>query len=117
MGFQSGRVLAETRIAAVTKIMVYLHGTRDSGLTFLQVSGLDLNMYSDADYADKSKDRPSVSETVVTLGGAAVSCVSNTQRCVTLSTTEAQYVTLGEGVQEALFTGAVPSVSCPELSG
>ena len=45
---------------------------------------------SDADYT-------SVSGTVVALGGAAVSRARNTQRCVTLSTAEAEYVALGEG--------------------
>ena len=73
---------------AVLKIMD-LHGTRFLGLTFLRGSGLDLNAYSDADYADKANDRRSVSGTVITLGGAAVSWASSTQRCVTLSTAEA----------------------------
>ena len=102
---------------AVLKIMEYLHGTRFLGLTFVRGSGLDLNAYSDADYADKANDRRSVSGTVITLGGAAVSWASSTQRCVTLSTAEAEYVALGEGVKEALFTGAVLSFICPELSG
>ena len=53
---------------AVLKIMAYLHGTRGMGLTFLRGSGLDLTAYSDADYADKSNDRRSVSGTVITLG-------------------------------------------------
>ena len=46
---------------------------------------------------------------VDTLGGAAVSCASSFQRCVTLSTTEAEYVALGEGVKKDLFTGAMLS--------
>ena len=102
---------------AVLKIMEYLHGTRFLGLTFVRGSGLGLDAYSDADYADKANDRRSVSGTVITLGGAAVSWASSTQRCVTLSTAEAEYVALGEGVKEALFTGAVLSFICPELSG
>ena len=47
----------------------------------------------------------------------AVRWASSTQRCVTLSTTEAEYVALGEGVKEALFSGAVLPFLCPELSG
>ena len=80
-------------------------------------SGLDLTAYSDADYAGMSNDRRSVSGTIITLAGAAVSWASSTQRCVTLSTAEAAYVALGEGVNEALFTGAVLSFICPELTG
>ena len=101
----------------VLKIMAYLHGTRGMGLTFVRGSGLDLTTYSDADYADKSNDRRSVSGTVISLGGAAVSWASSTQRCVTLPTAEAEYVSLGEGVKEVLFTGAVLSFICPELTG
>ena len=87
------------------------------GLTFVDSSGLDLTAYSDADYACKSNDRRLVSGTVNTLGGAAVSWASSTQRCVTLATAEAEYVALGEGVKEALFTGAALSLIRPELTG
>ena len=58
-----------------------------------------------------------MSGTVITLGDAAVSWASSTQRRVTLSTAEAEYVALGEGVEEAFFTGAVLSFICPEFSG
>ena len=102
---------------AVMKITVYLDGTRDFGMTFVRSSGLELTAYSDADHADESNDMRSISGPVVTLGGAAVSGASTTQRCVTLSTTEAEYVTPGEGVKEALFTGTVLSLICPKLSG
>ena len=47
---------------------------------FVRGLGLDLSAYSDADYADKSNDRRSVSGTVITLGGAAVSWASSTKR-------------------------------------
>ena len=102
---------------AVLKIMTYLHGTRGMSLTFLRGSGLDLSAYNDTDYTVKSNDRRLVSGTVITLGGAAVSWASSTQRCVMLSTAEAEYVALGEGVKKALFTGAVLSCICPELTG
>ena len=102
---------------AVLKTMAHLHGTRGTGLTFRTRSEFDLTAYSDADYADKSDDGRSVAGTVITLGGAAVSWPSSTQRCVTLSTAEAEYVALGEGMKEALFTGAILSFTCPEPTG
>ena len=34
-----------------------------------------------------------------------------------MCTAEAEYVALGEGVKEALFTGAALSFICPDLSG
>ena len=58
------------------------------GIDFCEGLGLDLTAYSDANYADKSNDRRLVSGTAITLGGAAVSWASSTQRCVTLSTAE-----------------------------
>lgn len=41
--------------------------------------------------------------------GAAVSWFSSTQKCVTLSTTEAEYVALTEGIKEVMF---MRHVSC-----
>ena len=102
---------------SVLKIMAYLHGTRGMGLTFARGSGLNLTAYSDADYAEKSNERRSVSGTVITLGAAAVRWASSTQMCVTLSTAEAEYVALGGRVKEALFTRAVLPFISPELSG
>ena len=58
-----------------------------------------------------------MSGAVITSGCAAVSWASSTQRCVTLSSAQAEYVVLGEGVKEAFLTGAVLSFICPELSG
>ena len=50
---------------AFMKIMAYLHGTRILRLTFVRRSGAGLTVYSDADYADESHDRRSVSGMVV----------------------------------------------------
>ena len=43
--------------------------------------------------------------------------VGQVARRGTLSTAEAEYVALGEGVKEALFTGAGLSFICPEPTG
>ena len=102
---------------AVLNIMAYLHGTRGMSLTFVRGSGLDLIAYSDAAYADRPNDRCPVSGTVITLGGAAVSWASSTQRCVTLSTAESEYVALDEGMKAALFTEAVLFFIYTELTG
>ena len=87
-------------------IIEYLVGTKDLGLTFERGSGLNLSVFADANYAEKADDRRSVSGVAVTLGNSVVSWVSSTQEIVTLSTTEAEYVALGDGVKEALFAKA-----------
>ena len=61
-------------------------------------SGLRLEVYADADYADKANDRRSVSGIAVTMGGTVVSHASKTQHVVSLSTSEAEYIATGDGV-------------------
>ncbi|CAN0083907.1 unnamed protein product, partial [Sphacelaria rigidula] len=66
-----------------------------------------LSVYCDADYAKKETDWRSVSGVAVMYGGVVVSATSRTQHCVTLSTTEAEYVAMAEGAKEGLFVKAV----------
>ena len=86
------------------------------GITYVRGSGLSLNVYADADYASKENDRRSVSGIAVTLGGTVVSHTSKTQRVVSLSISEAEYIAAGEGVKEALFVRAVLSFIAPGAS-
>ena len=102
---------------AIMKILSYINGTRSLGITYVRGSGLSLNVFADADYASKENDRRSVSGIVVTLGGTVVSHARKTQRVVSLSTSEAEYIAAGEGVKEALFVRAVLSFIAPETSG
>ena len=88
---------------AVLSSLKYLRTTRNLGITCQRGSGLDLEAFADAGYASKATDRRSVSGGVVMCGGAAVSWFSRTQKCVTLSTTEAEYVAMSECAKEALF--------------
>ena len=66
----------------------------------------DLETYVDANYAHKA-GRRSVSGVAVSCGGALVSWFSRTQKCVTLSTTEAEYVAMADGVKESLYVSGV----------
>ena len=50
------------------------------------------------------------------VGGTVVSASSTTQHCVTLSTSEAEYVTMAQGAKTALFTKAVLDLLQPELA-
>ena len=97
---------------AVLQIIKYLLGTKDLCLTFKRGSDLDLSVYTDSNYAEKADDRRSVSGVVVTLGNATVGWISSTQRIVTLSTTEAEYVALGD----VLLAKSVASFLVPSLS-
>ena len=100
---------------AVERILKYLRATADLGLTYRKEDSLDgdlscvldLGVYVDADYASKATDRRSVSGVTVVCGGSPVAWFSRTQKCVTLSTTEAEYVAMGDGVKEAIFMRGV----------
>ena len=72
----------------------------------------DIETYIDADYAHKVEDRRSVSGVAVCCGGTLVSWFSRTQKCVTLSTTEAEYVAMADGVKEALYVRGVLVFLC-----
>ena len=80
----------------------------------------DLETYVDADYAHRADDRRSVSGVAVRCGGTLVSRFSRTQKCVTLSTTEAECVAIADGVKESLYVrGAfvflMPSLGSPSI--
>ena len=102
---------------AIMKILSYLNGTNSLGITYVRGSGLSLNVYVDADYANKDNCRRLVPGIAVTLGGTVVNYASKIQRVVSLSTSEAECIAAGEGVKEALFVCAVLSFIAPETCG
>ena len=87
--------------------MEYLSASSSYGITFQRGSGLELVVYADAAHAPKETKRKPVSGGSVMCGGAAIQWVSRTQKCTTLSSSEAEYVAMAEGFKEALF---LPSV-------
>ena len=86
-------------------ILAYIKGTSDFGLTYQRgtIAGVSLEVFADADYASKATDRRSVSGGAIMCGGACVCWFSRTQKCVTLSTSEAEYVALGDAAKDLLF--------------
>ena len=100
----------EVHVKAARKTIECLSAAAHLGLTFRKDSKLedaqleyDLETYVDADYAHRADDRRSVSGVAVRCGGTLVSRFSRTQKCVTLSTTEAEYVAMANGVKGALL--------------
>src|SRR5206468_3649145 len=92
----------KTHWEAVKWVLRYLKGTVDTGLCFggdtCQVSG-----YVDSDYAGDLDRRRSTTGYVFRVHGAPVSWRSMLQSTVALSTTEAEYMAMTEGVKEALW--------------
>jgi hypothetical protein len=63
----------------------------------------DLEGYVDAYYAENVDTRKSLSGFVFTLYGTSISWKANQQFVVALSTTQAKYIALVEGVKEAIW--------------
>ena len=87
----------------------------DFGLSSQRGNELDRVAYADADYASKATDRRSVSGRSVMCAGPCVCWFSRTQKCVTLSTTEAEYVALADTMKEVIFLRYVWSYILPGL--
>ena len=95
----------------------YVRRTSSLGISFYRgsVAGLSLQVFSDADYASKATDRRSVSGGLIMCGGGCVSWFSRTQKCVTLSTAEAEYVAITDVFKEVLFLRQVWRFMLPEM--
>ena len=91
---------------ALKRVLRYLKGTVDFKLTYSPDSGGGTELfttYSDADYAGDESSSRSTSGWVVKMGTGAVSWMSRLQSFVTLSTTEAEYVSAVSAGQEILW--------------
>ena len=87
---------------AVKWIMRYLRGTFKLKLTF--GSGKPILVgYTDSDMAGDVDNRRSTSGYLMTFSGGAVSWQSRLQKCVALSTTEAEYIAAAEACKELLW--------------
>ena len=100
---------------AALGILEYINGTSKYGIIFQRgtLSGISLEVFPNADYASKATDRRSVSGGLIMCGGARVCWFSRNQKCVTLSTSEAEYVDLGDAVKELLLLRQVRRFMLP----
>ena len=87
---------------AVKWILRYLKGTSKTCLCY---GGADpvWEGYTDSDMAGDLDGRKSTTGFLYTFAGGAVSWQSRLQRCVALSTTEAEYIAIAEGGKEMLW--------------
>jgi len=85
---------------AAQKILNYLLETAHLTLKFKRDSSVDIGIlvYVDADFASKATDRRSVSGAMVFVAAMLVVWISRTQKCVSQSTSEAEYLAMGDGV-------------------
>ena len=89
---------------AVKRIMAYLKGTIDHGISFSAGpnNGI-LYAYSDADYAGDLDTRRSTTGYLLLLNNGPVTWPSRRQHCTTLSTTEDEYVAACKATKEVTW--------------
>ena len=90
------------------RVLRYLNGTRDLGITYTATDDLDRIAitpvgYCDADYAGDIDDRKSVSGHTYLLGGGAISWNSKKQTTTALSSTEAEYTAISHATRQAIW--------------
>jgi len=90
---------------ALRRIFRYLGGTKALGLEY---RGGYCGGYTDADWGS-GEDRRSIAGYVFMINGAAISWASKKQGSVALSSTEAEYMSLTQGIKEALWLGELLS--------
>ena len=88
---------------ALKRVLRYLKGTKDLGILYSKAEKDSCIGYTDADWAGDQDDRKSISGYVFLLSGGAISWESQKQRCVALSTAEAEYVAMSTATQEAIW--------------
>ncbi|CAI7932846.1 unnamed protein product [Closterium sp. NIES-54] len=92
-------------LQAAKRVLRYLKGCVKSGIFYPTHSKpqVELVGFSDADYAGDSADRKSHTGYVYCLNGAAISWQSKRQPVVALSTTETEYISLCQCIQEGVW--------------
>ena len=101
---------------AALHVVMYMKSTTTYGITFQRGlgNGVQLELYVDADYAYEASDRRSVSGGVIMCVSACVSFYSRTQKSITLSSTEAEYVATATGFRETIFMRYLWSLIFPD---
>lgn len=90
-------------VNAVKRIFKYLKATESYGINFEKNANASFICYSDSDYAGDPDTKRSTSGNVFLFGSSAVSWNSQRQKCVALSSTEAEYVSASMAIQEMVW--------------
>lgn len=93
----------EVHWEAVKRILRYVKGTLDTGLTIHKSPSVGISIFTDADWAGCVDDRRSTGGFAIFVGSNLVSWSSKKQPTVSRSSTEAEYKALANGAAEAMW--------------
>lgn len=88
---------------ALKRLLRYLKGTLTHGILYTTDGPDSITGYTDADWAGDVDDRKSTSGYIFSLSGGAVSWRSQKQKCIALSSAEAEYVAMTSAAQESVW--------------
>ncbi|XP_031285658.1 secreted RxLR effector protein 161-like [Pistacia vera] len=101
---------------ACKRLLRYIKGTTHFGLQFTKSHGLNLECYTNSDWASSLEDRRSTSGCYVFLGSNLLQWTSRKQKVVALSSIEAEYRTLAQGATELTwFSSLFSKIGLPLL--
>lgn len=92
-----------THMAHAKRLLRYLKATRTHGILFQRGDNITIpvfDAYVDSDHASDTDDRKSQTGYVFLLANGPILARSGKQKCVTLSTTEAEYVAASEAARD-----------------
>ncbi|UYV61341.1 hypothetical protein LAZ67_1004473 [Cordylochernes scorpioides] len=92
---------------AAKHVLRYLHGSLNLSFVYRRTDSNDVCAYSDADWASDIDDRRSNSVTAITIGHSLVIWKTSKQKCVSLSTMEAEYLALSQTTKEAVWIATI----------
>ncbi|CAM8968918.1 unnamed protein product [Rhodiola kirilowii] len=85
----------ESHLLQIKRIIKYICGTNDYAIWYTKDTNPFLVGYCDADWAGNAEDRKSTSGDYFFIGNNLISWFSKKQNSISLSTTEAEYITAG----------------------
>ncbi|GFY04511.1 retrovirus-related Pol polyprotein from transposon TNT 1-94 [Trichonephila clavipes] len=88
---------------SLLKLLGYLKYTNHYKLELSKISSLNLTCYSDSDYAANRDDRVSIGGYILLVDETPISWRTFKQKCISLSTMEAEFVTLTEAAKEQIW--------------
>ncbi|GJW45550.1 retrovirus-related pol polyprotein from transposon TNT 1-94 [Tanacetum coccineum] len=92
-----------SHLEAVKRIFRYIKGTTHLGLWYPKGTDIETVVYVDSDHAGDYVDRKSTSGICTFMGCCLTSWFSKKQTALDISTTEAEYVSVGKACQQALW--------------
>nr|GEU37532.1 retrovirus-related Pol polyprotein from transposon TNT 1-94 [Tanacetum cinerariifolium] len=92
-----------SHLEAVKRIFPYIKVTMHLGLVYPKGTGIETVVYVDSDHAEDYVDQKSTSGICMFVGCCLTSWFSKKQIALSISTTEAEYVSVGKACQQALW--------------